>query len=105
MHRFHNKNLVAVFLGFNVSKLVFKVCHLRGQNPGLREKIIVILEDFLHSRQVSAEVIFPRKLVHAGKVVDPLVVLKLRKLVWENSLSIIPKDVPISVLIISKLVA
>lgn len=48
MHRFHNEYFMAVFLGFNVSKLVAEVGHFRGQNPGLWEKVVVILEYLFH---------------------------------------------------------
>ena len=49
---------MAVFLGLDVSKLVAEVGHLRGQDPGLREKVVVILEDLLHAAQVPAQVVF-----------------------------------------------
>ena len=104
VHRFHDEDLVAVFLGFNVSKLVAEVCHLRGQNPGLREEVVVILEHFLHPCQIPTQVVLPGELIHPREVIYSLVVLKFRELVGENALSIIPKDVPISVLIISKFV-
>ena len=59
VHGFYNENFVAVFLGLDVSKLVAEVCHLRGQNPGLREEVVVIFEDLLHAAQVPAQVVLP----------------------------------------------
>jgi hypothetical protein len=57
VHWFYNEYFVAVFLGLNVSKLVAEVSHLRGQDPGLREKVVVILEYLLHAAQVSTQVV------------------------------------------------
>jgi hypothetical protein len=57
VHWFYNEYFVAVFLGLDVSKLVAEVCHLRGQDPSLREKVVVILEDFLHAAQVPTQVV------------------------------------------------
>lgn len=101
MHWFYNEYFVAVFLGLNVSKLVAEVGHLRGQYPSLRKEVVVILEDFLHAAQIPTQVVLPRQLVHPREVVDALVTLKFCELIWQHSLSVIPKDVPISVLIVS----
>jgi hypothetical protein len=59
VHGFHNEYFVAVFLGLNVSKLVAEVGHLRGQDPGLWEEVVVILENLLHAAQVPAQVVLP----------------------------------------------
>lgn len=75
MYRFNNEYFVAVFLGFNVSKLVAEVGHLRGQNPRFREEIIIIFEDFLHPSQIPAQIVLPRQLIHPCKMIYSLVVL------------------------------
>jgi hypothetical protein len=91
---------MTVFLGLDVCELVLKVGHLGGQDPGLGEKIVVILKVFFHSHQITAQVILSRKLIHSSKVIYALVVLKLGELFGKNSLGVIPKDVPIGCFIV-----
>ena len=75
MNRFDDEDFVAVFLGLDVGELVAEVGHLRGEDPRLGEEVVLVLEDLLHPRQIPAQVVLPRELVHPCEVVDPLVIL------------------------------
>ena len=102
MHRLDYKDFVSIFFGFRC-ELIFKVCHFRGQNPGFREYVIVIFEQFFHSHQISTQIILSWQLIHPGKVINALVILQFWKLIRQHPLCIVPIYVPVGILIVCEL--
>ena len=52
--------------------LILELTQLIGQEPGLREELVVLRKLPLHFLEVSREVVFPCDLKHARKMIDPL---------------------------------
>lgn len=102
MHRLYYKDFVSTFFGLR-GELIFKVCHLWGQNPRFREYVVVILEQFFHSHEISAQIILSWQLIHASEVINALVILQFGKLIGQHSLCVVPIYVPVGVLIVGEL--
>lgn len=62
--------------------------------PSQRKEVVLIRSMFFHSHERSSEAVLPRYDVHARKVVDFLVGMHTKQLLWEEG-SIHPANVPI----------
>lgn len=81
-------------LGFFLIELVLEIVLVRWQHPRFGEEVKVILERFLHSSQVSCQVIFPSQCLHSWLTVDALVGSKLTNLLRLHA-HIRPIEVPV----------
>lgn len=86
-------------------ELALEVGHLCGQDPRLREEVVVVLEGLEHAHQVSAEVVLAGECIHPRKVVDPLMRLHALQLFWRDAPRVAPVDVPVPRLVVRLLEA
>ena len=95
MHWFDYKGLVILLL----IELLAEVVHLLGQDPGLREEVVLTRENFGHAHQIPREVILAGQLIHPWVMVNALMRLKLGKLFRGSTAHITPVNVPITIFI------
>ena len=77
-----------------IAKLLLKFAEFCWQEPGLREKFVVLRENSLHALQVPSEVILSSKGVHSREMIDPLIWLHPVQLV-DLDRAIRPEQVPL----------
>ena len=56
-----------------IAELLLKFAKFCWQEPGLREKLVVLWVQLLHALQVASQMVFARKCVHTRKVIDTLI--------------------------------
>ena len=97
-HRLNYKSL-----GLLLRKLVLEITLLVGQDPGLREEVIVLSKLLLHSFQITGKIILVRQALHAWVVIDSLIRLHL---LYSEGLDacVRPVQIPIRILIIIQLI-
>lgn len=96
MNWFHNESLIVLFL----VKLLPEIIHLLRKYPRLREEIIVVWENFSHSHEISAEIIFSSQLIHSRIMINALVWLQFSELFGSGPRNIAPVYVPVTTLVV-----
>jgi hypothetical protein len=98
--RLRNECFTTWFAFSVLFELFAEVSIFSRQQPGLGIELVLFGEPFLHSVQVSGQMVFSGQRIHAGKVVNALVRFHLVEPVHSNSI-VCPKNVPLVLLVIA----